>query len=210
MKIGMVSSAALIEKIAEKLKEYQAENIVVDPVMVATSGAKLIQEDAIEALKTYLLPMATVLTPNIPEAEILSGMKIEEEEAMIEAAKKISENYHCAVLCKGGHQLNDANDLLYSEGEFHWFYGKRIDNPIPTVQDVPYQAPLLRIWRRLRVGDFCGAGKRLHFWSPWRDAQSWRRKRPMNHGFDLKSDFIEKCGNSQQTCENVLQRDKEV
>ena len=129
VKIGMVSSAALIEKIAEKLKEYQAENIVVDPVMVATSGAKLIQEDAIEALKTYLLPMATVLTPNIPEAEILSGMKIEEEEAMIEAAKKISENYHCAVLCKGGHQLNDANDLLYSEGEFHWFYGKRIDNP---------------------------------------------------------------------------------
>ena len=90
VKIGMVSSAALIEKIAEKLKEYQAENIVVDPVMVATSGAKLIQEDAIEALKTYLLPMATVLTPNIPEAEILSGMKIEEEEAMIEAAKKIS------------------------------------------------------------------------------------------------------------------------
>ena len=122
VKIGMVSSAALIEKIAEKLKEYQAENIVVDPVMVATSGAKLIQEDAIEALKTYLLPMATVLTPNIPEAEILSGMKIEEEEAMIEAAKKISENYHCAVLCKGGHQLNDANDLLYSEGELHWFY----------------------------------------------------------------------------------------
>ena len=112
VKIGMVSSAALIEKIAEKLKEYQAENIVVDPVMVATSGAKLIQEDAIEALKTYLLPMATVLTPNIPEAEILSGMKIEEEEAMIEAAKKISENYHCAVLCKGGHQLNDANDLI--------------------------------------------------------------------------------------------------
>ena len=79
VKIGMVSSAALIEKIAEKLKEYQAENIVVDPVMVATSGAKLIQEDAIEALKTYLLPMATVLTPNIPEAEILSGMKIEEK-----------------------------------------------------------------------------------------------------------------------------------
>ena len=94
----MASSVALIEKIAEKLKEYQAENIVVDPVMVATSGAKLISEDAIDALKTYLLPMATVLTPNIPEAEILSGMKIEREEAMIEAAKLISENYHCAVL----------------------------------------------------------------------------------------------------------------
>ena len=114
VKIGMVSSTGLIESIAKKLTEYKAENIVVDPVMVATSGAKLISEDAIDALKIYLLPMATVLTPNIPEAELLSGMKIEREEAMIEAAKLISENYHCAVLCKGGHQLNDANDLLYS------------------------------------------------------------------------------------------------
>ena len=74
VKIGMASSVALIEKIAEKLKEYQAENIVVDPVMVATSGAKLISEDAIDALKTYLLPMATVLTPNIPEAELLLSL----------------------------------------------------------------------------------------------------------------------------------------
>ena len=116
VKIGMVANIGIIERIAEKLKEHRAENIVVDPVMVATSGAKLISEDAIDALKIYLLPMATVLTPNIPEAELLSGMKIEREEAMIEAAKLISENYHCAVLCKGGHQLNDANDLLYSEG----------------------------------------------------------------------------------------------
>ncbi len=128
VKIGMVSSSALIETIAEKLKEYKAENIVVDPVMVATSGSKLISDDAIETLKTYLLPISSVLTPNIPEAEVLSGMKVETEEDMILAAKKISETYHCAVLCKGGHQLNDANDLLYREGEYKWFYGKRINN----------------------------------------------------------------------------------
>ena len=129
VKIGMVSSAELIIVIAEKLTEYHAENIVVDPVMVATSGAKLISDDAIETLKERLLPMADVLTPNIPEAEVLSGMEVRTEEDMIKAAEKISENYHCAVLLKGGHQLNDANDLLYRNGSYRWFYGKRIDNP---------------------------------------------------------------------------------
>lgn len=129
VKIGMVSSSALIQVIAEKLKEYKAENIVVDPVMVATSGSKLISDDAIETLKTCLMPLSSILTPNIPEAEVLAEMKVETEEEMIHAAKKISETFHCAVLCKGGHQLNDANDLLYRDGEYKWFHGKRIQNP---------------------------------------------------------------------------------
>ena len=106
VKIGMVSSAGLIKSIAKKLHEHKAENIVVDPVMVATS-----------------------LTPNIPETEVLSGMEVKSAEDMIAAAKQISETYHCAVLCKGGHQLNDANDLLYRDGSYRWFNGKRIDNP---------------------------------------------------------------------------------
>lgn len=129
VKIGMVSSSALIQVIAEKLKEYKAENIVVDPVMVATSGSKLISDDAIETLKTCLMPLSSILTPNIPEAEVLAEMKVETEEEMILAAKKISETFHCAVLCKGGHQLNGANDLLYRDGEYKWFHGKRIQNP---------------------------------------------------------------------------------
>ena len=129
VKIGMVSSDALINKIADKLEEYKAKNIVVDPVMVATSGAKLICDEAVDALKKRLLPIATVLTPNIPEAEVLSGMEIHTEEDMIKAAEKIGTEYHCAVLCKGGHQLNDANDLLWRDGEYKWFYGERIDNP---------------------------------------------------------------------------------
>ena len=129
VKIGMVSSAELIRAIAEKLKEYKAENIVVDPVMVATSGAKLISDDAIGTLKEALLPMADILTPNIPEAEVLSGMEVKTEEDMVKAAEKISRTYHCAVLLKGGHQLNDANDLLCRGEDHRWFYGKRIDNP---------------------------------------------------------------------------------
>ena len=129
VKIGMVSASGLREKIADKLIEYKAKNIVVDPVMVATSGAKLITDDAISTLKKKLLPIATVLTPNIPEGEVLSGMKIENENDMVEAAKFISEKFDCAVLMKGGHQINDANDLLYRNGDYKWFTGKRIDNP---------------------------------------------------------------------------------
>lgn len=129
VKIGMVSSAALIEVIAQKLKQYHAKNIVVDPVMVATSGSRLIAEDAVEALKQNLLPIATVLTPNIPEAEVLSGLSISGSADMEAAAKQISEKYGCAVLCKGGHNINDADDLLWENGSGRWFYGKRINNP---------------------------------------------------------------------------------
>lgn len=128
VKIGMVSESKFIEIIAEKLKKYDVANIVIDPVMIATSGAKLINDDAIETLKEKLFGLATVLTPNIPEAEILADMKIRNEQDMEDAARYISLKYNCSVLCKGGHSINDANDLLYSNGEKHWFYGKKIDN----------------------------------------------------------------------------------
>ena len=129
VKTGMVSSVPLIQVIARKLKEYRVEKLVVDPVMVATSGDRLISEEAVDALKAELLPLATVLTPNIPEAEVLSGMTIHGPADMERAARSISERYGCAVLCKGGHDLNDANDLLWRSGEAKWFYGRRIDNP---------------------------------------------------------------------------------
>ena len=116
VKIGMVSSAELIETIATKLKQYGAKHIVVDPVMVATSGSKLLRDDAVSALCANLLPMAEVLTPNIPEAEILADMSIKNAADMEKAAQTISEKYGCAVLCKGGHQINDADDLLWRGG----------------------------------------------------------------------------------------------
>ena len=129
VKIGMVSSSKLIEVIAERLRFYEAKNVVVDPVMVATSGARLLEPEAVDTLKRELLPLAAVITPNIPEGEILSGMKIETEQDMQKAAEAISEAYGCAVLLKGGHSVNDANDLLWADGAHTWFYGKRIDNP---------------------------------------------------------------------------------
>ena len=129
VKIGMVSSSGLISVIADKLRQYGAKHIVVDPVMVATSGAKLLRDDAIAVLEAQLLPLATVLTPNIPEAEILSGMTIQNAADMERAARTISERYGCAVLCKGGHQINDADDLLWRDGAGKWFRGRRINNP---------------------------------------------------------------------------------
>ena len=129
VKTGMVSSTALIGVIADKLRQYGAKNIVVDPVMVATSGSRLISEEAVEALKERLLPLATLLTPNIPEAQVLSGVTIATAQDMEQAARTISERYGCAVLCKGGHQIHDADDLLWRSGQGKWFRGRRIPNP---------------------------------------------------------------------------------
>lgn len=129
VKIGMVSSAELIRVIAERLRYYKAVHIVVDPVMVATSGSALMKTDAVQTLIEELFPIAELITPNISEAEILSEMVIRNANDMETAAKRIGDAYGCAVLLKGGHRINDANDLLYAHGELCWFQGKRIDNP---------------------------------------------------------------------------------
>ena len=129
VKIGMVSSEKLIEVIADKLKQYKAKNIVVDPVMVATSGSKLIKSSAVNSLCLNLLPLATLVTPNIPEAEVLSGITVKTEKDMLTAAEIIYKKYKCNVLCKGGHLTDSANDLLYSGNDCIWFKGKKINNP---------------------------------------------------------------------------------
>ena len=129
VKIGMVSSSELIQVIAERLKYYGAKNIVVDPVMVASAGSSLMKDNAVKTLIKELFPVATLVTPNIPEAQVLSGMNIRNREDMVTVAKYIGDNFHCAVLLKGGHSINDANDLLYDHGELIWFAGRRIDNP---------------------------------------------------------------------------------
>lgn len=128
VKIGMVSSKELIHIIADRLKHYKAKNVVVDPVMVSTSGSPLMQAEALAVLTEKLFPLATLITPNIPEAEILSGMSISDSDDLLKIAKNISESFGCSVLIKGGHNVSNANDLLYSNGEYKWFCGKRIDN----------------------------------------------------------------------------------
>lgn len=130
IKIGMVSGPDNIKVIAKKLKEYRAKNIVLDPVMVSTSGSKLIFDEAIDALKNLLIPLCDIITPNIPEAEVLSSVKIENKNDMIKAAEKISLYFNGAILIKGGHLLSDyATDLLYDNGNIKWFSHNKINNP---------------------------------------------------------------------------------
>ncbi len=129
VKIGMVSSSGLIEAIVEKLTQYGARNIVVDPVMVSTSGCKLLSDQAQEALVTRLLPLGTVITPNIPEAEVLCGFSIRNQDDMIRAAQALAERFQGAILIKGGHLVSEAVDLLYENGAVHWYSAERVDNP---------------------------------------------------------------------------------
>lgn len=129
VKIGMVPNARLIAAVAEKLAEAETKRIVLDPVMVSTSGSRLLEDSAMQILVTELFPLAEVITPNIPEAEVLSGMNIDNAEDMVKAAAIIAKKLVGAILIKGGHQRNTANDLLYYQEEAHWLYGERIDNP---------------------------------------------------------------------------------
>ena len=128
VKIGMAASKRIIEKTAEKLSFYNAKNIVADPVMIATSGASLIGREAVFALKEKLLPLADLITPNIPEAEALSGTDINNEYDMIKAAEKLSRELGCSVLIKGGHRKDSADDILFCDGRVVFFRGKRIGN----------------------------------------------------------------------------------
>lgn len=129
VKIGMVSSPEIINVISERLRYYNAKNIVLDPVMVSTSGCPLISEKAMSALRNDLIPLADIITPNIPESEVLCGFEIKNEKDMIRAAQKISEFCNSSILIKGGHLVNDATDLLYESGKEKWFRSPKIDNP---------------------------------------------------------------------------------
>lgn len=192
VKIGMVSSAALIEVIGEKLRQYGVRHVVVDPVMVATSGARLLRADAVHALTEVLAPLAEVLTPNIPEAEILSGLEIRDAAGMEKAAQTIGVHFGCAVLCKGGHQISDADDFLWSGGAGRWFRGRRIQNPnthgtgctlssaiaANLAKGYALEASVERA--KAYISGALGAMLNLG-----------KGSGPMNHLFDLKGEFVQ-------------------
>lgn len=117
VKVGMVNDTATIIAIADALKDYDVEHIVVDPVMVATSGSRLMQDDAVEVFCKQLLPLATLLTPNIPETEVLSGITVSDKESMDSAALRILQLGCSNLLVKGGHLEGKKIDRLYGEEE---------------------------------------------------------------------------------------------
>ena len=190
VKIGMVSQTELIEVIAEKLRFYKARNIVLDPVMVATSGAKLISDDAIDTLCKKLIPLALVITPNIPEAEVLFGQPIRSAEDMETAARAIYETFGTAVLLKGGHQLNDANDLLYDGRECRWFHGTRIDNPNTHGTGCTLSSAIAsNLAKGKDLAESVAAAKRYITGALAAMLDLGKGSGPMNHAFDVKGEY---------------------
>ena len=190
VKIGMVSSAALVETIAQCLADHEAENIVVDPVMVATSGSSLMESEAVTALKKWLLPMAAVITPNIPEAEVLSGRTITNEAEMEAAAKAISKELGCAVLLKGGHSVSDANDLLCRGEELVWFAGKRINNPNTHGTGCTLSSAIAaNLAKGYSLEEAVRRGKAYISGALAAMLDLGKGSGPMNHAFDLGGEF---------------------
>lgn len=190
VKIGMVSSTELIHVIADALRVYQARNIVVDPVMVATAGSALIQTQAVQTMVEELLPLADLVTPNIPEAEVLSGMTIHSKEDMETAAKQLGDRYGCAVLLKGGHSINDANDLLYTEGKLSWFQGKRIDNPNTHGTGCTLSSAIAsNLAKGFSLGESVQRAKEYISGALAAMLDLGKGSGPMMHNFDLTSEF---------------------
>ena len=193
VKTGMVASAALIETIADKLTEYHAKNIVVDPVMISTSGSRLLDEAALVTLQKRLLPLAALITPNIPEAEVLSGMDIHTEEAMEQAAAHIAKDIGCSVLLKGGHQVNTANDLLCEIGKPPvWFCGRRIDNPNTHGTGCTLSSAIAsNLAKGCTLENAVKRAKDYISGALSAMLDLGKGSGPMHHGFDIKSDYIE-------------------
>ena len=190
VKIGMVASSDLIKVIAERLRFYEPGNIVVDPVMVATSGSSLMKTDAVKTLCQELLPLAMVVTPNIPEAQILAEQEIRDKNDMLAAAKVIGDRYGCAVLLKGGHSVSDANDLLYVDDEFLWFYGKRIHNPNTHGTGCTLSSAIAaNLAKGYILEDAVGKAKDYISGALAAMLDLGHGSGPMNHAFDLRSEY---------------------
>ena len=190
VKIGMVASSDLIKVIAERLRFYEPGNIVVDPVMVATSGSSLMKTDAVKTLCQELLPLAMVVTPNIPEAQILAEQEITDENDMLAAVKAIGDRYGCAVLLKGGHSVSDANDLLYVDDEFLWFYGKRIHNPNTHGTGCTLSSAIAaNLAKGYALEDAVERAKAYISGALAAMLDLGHGSGPMNHAFDLRSEY---------------------
>ncbi len=190
VKIGMVSSSELVEVIAQKLTFYKAKNIVADPVMVATSGSALIKTDAVKTLTEKVFPIASLVTPNIPEAQVLSGLEINNKTHMQKAAGAIYEKYGCAVLLKGGHSVSDASDLLCDENGMSWFESRRIDNPNTHGTGCTLSSAIAaNLAKGFSLSESVGRAKEYICGALAAQLDLGKGSGPMAHNFDLRSEF---------------------
>lgn len=186
VKIGMAANGELVEKIADRLEYYNAKNIVTDPVMVATSGAGLMENSAADIMMKRLFPLSAVITPNIPEAQALSGMSIQSEEDMKKSAEIIGKKCRCAVLLKGGHSINDANDLLYHNGCIECFKGKRINTPNTHGTGCTLSSAIAsNLAKGLSIEEAIKKAKKYISNAMLNDIDLGKGSGPLNHGFDI-------------------------
>uniref|UniRef100_UPI004027A1EA bifunctional hydroxymethylpyrimidine kinase/phosphomethylpyrimidine kinase n=1 Tax=Mitsuokella multacida TaxID=52226 RepID=UPI004027A1EA len=194
VKVGMVASPALIHVIADKLKAYKAEHVVVDPVMVATSGAKLLVDEAIEVLVQELFPLAEVITPNIPELSVLTGAEIADEAAFEQAAKKLAAETEVNVLAKGGHFADDASDLLVlADGEEEkWYRGTRVENPNTHGTGCTLSSAIAaNLAKGFDLAESIGRAKSYLFGALLAKMDLGKGSGPVDHGWNLHGDFFE-------------------
>ena len=195
VKIGMIPSAGLAGTAAGRLKAWAAEHIVVDPVLVSTSGSRLMDEETLDTLKAELFPQAELLTPNIPEAEVLSGIAIRCREDMIRAAGVIERTWGCAVLCKGGHSRKGADDLLYIGGSFRWFRGTRIENPNTHGTGCTLSSAIAaNLAKGFELSDAVGRAKIYLSCALGAMLDLGKGNGPLDHAFDLCGQFAEEGG----------------
>lgn len=191
VKIGMLCGADMIRAAAKKLREYHAVNIVLDPVMVSTSGSRLLSREAVEEMKARMFPLADLVTPNIPEGEVLAGMRIESPEDMEKAAETIACTYGCAVLLKGGHQAGSADDLLYRDGSFRWYPGRRIANPNNHGTGCTLSSAIAsNLAKGFSMEEAVERAKKYISGALEAMLDLGRGNGPMDHGFDLRGEFI--------------------
>ena len=192
VKVGMVSATPLIRTIAERIDRWRPEHVVVDPVMVATSGARLISEDAVGTLVAELLPRATVITPNRPEAEVLWGHEIQTEKDMELAAAEVGRRLGCAVLVKGGHSLADASDVLWRDGECRWYRGRRVENPNTHGTGCTLSSAIAsNLAKGFGLDESVRRAKDYVSGALAAMLDLGAGSGPMDHGFDLASRFVE-------------------
>lgn len=193
VKIGMIGDSDRIHTIADRLRFYRATRVVLDPVIVATSGAKLMQDSAIEALKDSLFPLSAIITPNIAEAEVLTGLPIRSHADMEQAAKKIADRYSCAVLIKGGHRQEDADDLLYENGEMIWLSGERIDNPNTHGTGCTLSSAIAaNLAKGLKLRESVALAKHYVRDALCAHLNLGKQSGPLDHGYSLQGKFITK------------------
>ena len=190
IKTGMIADERLIVIAAERLRHYKAKNIVVDPVMVATSGASLSDQKSVKAMTEHLFPISSLVTPNIPEAEVLSGMKIFSKEARIDACKKIFETSGCSVLIKGGHDDQNSDDILYHADETYEFGSIRIDNPNTHGTGCTLSSAIAcNLAKGMSIPDSVSRAKKYVTGAISAMLDLGYGRGPLDHGFDIRTDY---------------------